>query len=158
MRQLLLAAVMTTAMALPSAAQDSKIRPAIMPDAKVQVVQPSSVATFGKPATQVIKASCQTEASDWDGRQDTCESGWQVLEAPEGTVIVENDMQRATSGNGTWGCKEVFGERVEIIPGSGITMPRRFHLQAWAWSHEGPRGGAGHSNCDYTVKFATYKK
>lgn len=125
---------------------------------RAKKVEVTARAKFGGPVTQTVIASCQTEKSDWDGRQDTCRAPWQVLEAPAGSVIVEHQLGVNKSGNGTYECSSGFSEPVEIIPGSGIKMATKFHYSAWAWSHEGSFGGAGHVNCTYTVLFAVYQK
>ena len=118
----------------------------------------SNSAAVAQQAKQTIKASCQTEATKWNGERDACNSGWQELNAPEGHVINDRNIVRHESFNGSRNrCEEEFLEPTELVPHSGLTYPRKFLLRAHAYSHAGAAGGAGHSDCTRIVTFVKYK-
>lgn len=108
---------------------------------------------YTQVAPQKINPSCQTEATGGNGVRDSCNSSWSEVTAPEGYVIVPQTIERKTNFNGSNNrCEEEFSEYKDIAP--GIPMPTKLRVRAHAYSAEGMFGGAGHTNCDYTVNFA----
>ena len=80
------------------------------------------------------------------------------MRAPEDHVFVQNSLQGGfTRRNGSaehllpW-----MGRLVEVVPGSGITQPKSFWLQAHARSPRGSFAGPGWTACRFTLDLSRY--
>jgi hypothetical protein len=106
---------------------------------------------------QKISAQVQTEATSGSGERDAQASAWSELTAPPGYAIAKESIKRETNFNGSknW-CQEEFSDNVDVIP--GVPQPTKIRLRAHAYSHEGHFGGAGHSNCYFTVSFVKIQR
>lgn len=121
---------------------------------QVEVTEGALIANLTQQniSPQIIRVACQTEATGADGVRKSCNSGWSVLNSPDGWLIVEKTVSRKTSFNGSWNlCEEVFSIYKDVIP--GVPLPSRFALRAHNYSGAGAFGGGGHTDCEYTVNF-----
>ena len=110
--------------------------------------------------SQVMTAECTSKATGGNGARNACDTRWEVFTAPEGYVFAKETLKGGeTSGNGSeHECRVRWGSYVEVIPGSLITQPTIFKLQAHARSPKGYFTGRGWENCEYTVKLTKYIK
>jgi hypothetical protein len=107
---------------------------------------------------RVVTAACTTRATTADGRQRSCRSERQTIRAPEDHVFVQNSLQGGfTRRNGsTNNCFHGWDDFVEVVPGSGITQPKTFWLQAHARSPRGSFAGPGWTACRFTLDLSRY--
>jgi hypothetical protein len=106
-----------------------------------------------------IASEVTTESTDLDGSRHTAYSDWTSVTAPDGFVI--NNIQGQVkvewiSDNGSENDVQIiYGDYVEIIPGTGIQLPRSVKVQTYARSPKGPLAGRGWSKVKVT---GTYTK
>ncbi|MEC3621521.1 alkaline protease [Bacillus subtilis] len=100
-------------------------------------------------------ARAETEATLLDGRRRAEWGDWEKVTAPEGFVInkdkiiVEALVERGSENRD----ERVFSDFVEIIPGTGIELPRTFSVRAFARSSRGHGAGGGATTYKYTGEF-----
>jgi hypothetical protein len=113
----------------------------------------------GAPTPQTLSAECTTDATGGDGVRHSCDSASSILTAPAGFVFIQNGLQGGeTSGTGDeHECRVAWSNFVEVIPGTGITQPRTFTLQAHAKSPSGYFKGRGWATCTYQLSLAGYQ-
>ncbi|MDR6779663.1 MULTISPECIES: hypothetical protein [Paenibacillus] len=102
-------------------------------------------------------ARAETEATSWDGSRKSEWGPWQSVTAPDGFVInkdkikVEALVERGSENRD----ERVFEDFVEILPGTGIELPRTFKVHAFARSSRGHGGGGGASEYRYTGEYVS---
>lgn len=107
-----------------------------------------------------LVARAETEATLPDGRRRAEWGPWESVTAPEGFVINKDKINvAAIVERGSENRDErVFEDWVEIIPGSGIELPRTFKVRAFARSSRGHSAGGGATEYEYTGTFVPYQK
>jgi len=104
-------------------------------------------------------SACQTDATGGDGVRHSCEGDRAFAIAEDGYVIAEKGVSWAEmSGRGSdHQCHIVFSDYVEVIPGTGITQPRKVELWATATGPSGYFKGRGWQNCHLVGYSSKYK-
>jgi hypothetical protein len=104
-----------------------------------------SITALAAPESlQLLHAQCTTAGTSPGGAGQNC-ADTECASAPEGYVIIRDAYQvTENSNNGGWH-GIAFSDLVELIPGSGITGPRKVCISVGANSeggllHAGPRG------------------
>jgi hypothetical protein len=123
----------------------------------------SSTGTADPPGTEhhiknTISAEVTTKETGWDGIRHSATSGWTAFTVPPGYVIVKDrSVLRELSIAGTDNrVTIVYENEVEVIPGSGIMLPRSVKLQVHARSPKGIQSGRGWTKTEldfYYTKF-----
>lgn len=118
-----------------------------------------SVHANAAPTPQKISAECTTDSTGGNGVRHDCDSTPSVVTAPDGFVFIQNGLSGGkTSGAGDeHDCRFSWSNYVEVIPGTGITQPRTFTLQAHARSPSGHWAGRGWVNCEFQLAVTSYK-
>lgn len=107
------------------------------------------------PDVQYLSAVADTEATSLSGERKSNWSDWDQVTAPEGFAINKDKIKReAVSERGSENRDEVvFSDYVEILPGTGVELPRTVKVRAFARSSRGHGGGGGHTHYKYEVPF-----
>ncbi|WP_405081881.1 alkaline protease [Paenibacillus chitinolyticus] len=102
-----------------------------------------------------LRPKAETEATLPDGRRRANWGDWQSVTAPQGYVINKDKINvSAIVERGSENTYEkVFEDWVEIIPGTGIELPRTFKVRAFARSSRGHSAGGGASEYSFTGDF-----
>ncbi|RAS89617.1 alkaline protease [Priestia endophytica] len=97
----------------------------------------------------------ETDVTSITGVRDSKWSDWSKVTAPEGFVInKEKVVVEALVEMGSENTYErEWLDYVEIIPGTGIELPRTMSVRAHARSSKGHRGGKGHSRYRFSGDF-----
>lgn len=108
----------------------------------------------------VLTARAETGPTLPDGRRRSEWGPWQQVTADEGYCINKDKIQvEAISERGSENRDErVFEDFVEVIPGTGIELPRTFKVRAFARSSRGNGAGGGATEYRYTGDFVQYQK
>lgn len=109
---------------------------------------------------QELVANCTTTATGLDGTRENCLSKRETIRAPEGHVFVQNGASvRMTRKNGSENsCRHGFEDMVAVVPGSKITQPQAFWLQAQARSPKGNGSGRGWTECQAALEIEKYTR
>ncbi|KOP64375.1 hypothetical protein AMS62_03200 [Bacillus sp. FJAT-18019] len=108
----------------------------------------------------VITARAETGPTLPNGERRSEYGPWQEVTADEGyainkdKIIVEAISERGSENRD----ERVFENYVEIIPGTGIELPRTFKVRAFARSSRGYNGGGGATEYRYTGDFVKYQQ
>lgn len=107
-----------------------------------------------------IIAEAETEATSMSGERKSEWGNWQQATSPEGFVINKDKIRvEAISERGSENRDEkVFEDWVEVIPGSGIELPRTFKVRTFARSSKGHGAGGGATKYKYTGDFVPYQR
>lgn len=106
-----------------------------------------------------IWSEITTKGTDWDGERHDAWSGWDTNTAPAGHVIKQNEVKvewHSQSGSANT-YEMIFSDHVEIIPGTGITLPRTIKVRTYARSPKGSSAGRGWSKIKVVGEYAKYQ-
>jgi len=89
----------------------------------------------------------ETDVTSVTGVRDSKYSNWSKVTAPDGFVINKDKINvQAITEMGSENRYEIeWLDNVEVIPGTGIELPRTLNARAFARSSKGPRAGKGAS-------------
>ncbi len=98
----------------------------------------------------------ETEATSGSGARNSDTSEINSVTAPEGFVINKDKIKEEwiiKRGSENYVSHREFKDYVEIIPGTGIELPRTFEAAVHARSERGPFGGGGKSEVRFSGDF-----
>ncbi|GEM_PF-6145220 len=104
--------------------------------------------------------SCKTRSTKWDGKRYGCYSDWSTHKVPSNFVFDDKSLKwRYTSKRGSTNrCEYKWSDYVELVPGTGLRVPRTLQIRAHARSPKGKFGvGSGWSNCLYTGRYVKWR-
>jgi predicted NodU family carbamoyl transferase len=100
-------------------------------------------------------AEVETDVTSVTGVRDSKWSNWSKVTAPEGFVINKEKVkvEALTEMGSENSYEQEWVDLVEIIPGTGIELPRTLNVRAFARSSKGHRAGKGASRYRFSGDF-----
>lgn len=136
----------------------------------VAILTTSIVSFFGSSAYgQEIKdfkytAECTSKGTEVDGKRNSCTSEWSEHTVPSNFVYNETSLNVYYQGkNGSSNrCDVEWDNFVELIPGTGITMPQTLRIRAHARSPKAKfpthnTGARGWSECVFEGQYTKFR-
>ncbi len=103
----------------------------------IALVTTSIIPATAAPETlQPLHAHCMTDGTGADGSGKNC-SDSACTSAPDGYIIIREKYQVAVNSNNGGHYGVDFSEQQEVIPGSGITQPKKVCITVGANSQAG---------------------
>ncbi|KUF29994.1 hypothetical protein [Lysinibacillus sp. F5] len=102
-----------------------------------------------------IVVEVETDVTSITGVRDSKWSNWSKVTAPEGFVINKEKINvEAKTEMGSENSYEIeWADYVEVVPGTGIELPRTLNARAFARSSKGHRAGKGASRYKISGNF-----
>lgn len=117
----------------------------------------------------ILKAECTTKATEPNGTRHSCTSQADLLNAPDGCVFNDRELETEDTDNDGIGWKWIgkngsendvyfkFSNPIEIIPGTGLTYPKTVEFWVHARSPKGHSSGRGWSRAIAGGQFIRYR-
>jgi hypothetical protein len=117
--------------------------------------RPAPIVAEAAVREAVVRVTCRTTPTNTSGRKSCNDE--EVHTLPDGYVFVENDVRKhwhSDIGSSNT-CSVTWDDRVEVIPGTGITQARTMRVKGHARSGHG-YGERGHTDVTVRCKFVKY--
>jgi hypothetical protein len=114
-----------------------------------------AVADLRAAREAVVRVRCRTTPTNHQGRKSCNDE--EVHTLPDGYVFVENNVRKEWHSDigSSNSCSITWLDRVEVIPGTGITQARTMKVKGHARSGHG-YGERGHTDVTVRCKFVKY--
>jgi hypothetical protein len=113
----------------------------------------------GEELTGTIASEVTTGTSGPDGARDSADSEWTSFTVPSNYAINKEktavDIQSEAGSEHDYDLK--YEDYVEVLPGTGIVLPRTIRAKTHARSSTGPFGGRGWMKIKVTFKYVQFK-